>query len=299
MHGVRPSRPVPRDSPSPKAEHRIPAEAPGWLVAPAVMGVVNVTPDSFSDGGEHLAVPAAVATIRRMADEGAAIVDVGAESTRPGADRVPPGEQLRRLAPLLDACADMAPGVPLSIDTTSMPVAEAALEAGVRMVNDISAGREDPGMFDLVAGRGVDLCLMHMRGQPRDMQDHPRYDDVVDDVRAFLEERMRAATSAGVDERRIVLDPGIGFGKTLDHNLALIAGIGRLTGLGRPILVGASRKGMVGLLTQRPVEGRLAGSIGAALAAVDGGAAAVRVHDVAETVDALRVWAAIRSKLDG
>ena len=263
------------------------------------MGVVNVTPDSFSDGGEHLALPAALATIRRMAADGAAIVDVGAESTRPGADRVGADEQLRRLDPLFDALGRDPAGVPLSIDTTSAAVADRATAAGAGLVNDISAGREDPDLFGLVADRGVDLCLMHMRGQPRDMQDRPEYADVVDEVCAFLEERMRAAIGAGVAEERIVLDPGIGFGKTLDHNLALIAGIGRMAALGRPVLVGASRKGMVGLITQRPIEGRLAGSVGAALAAVAHGAAVLRVHDVAETVDALRVWAAVEARSRG
>ncbi|MCC6830053.1 MAG: dihydropteroate synthase [Thermoleophilia bacterium] len=256
------------------------------------MGVVNVTPDSFSDGGDNMAANAARVTVDRMAADGAAIVDVGAESTRPGAERVPPGEQLRRLDPLLADLYARPPATAVSIDTTHAAVAAAALDAGAVLVNDVSAGREDPELLPLAADRGAAVCLMHMLGQPKDMQERPRYGDVVAEVLAFLEERMAAAVAAGVAEDRILLDPGIGFGKTLEHNLALMAALPELARLGRPVVVGASRKGMIGLLTGRPVEGRLAGSLGAALAAVAGGAAVVRVHDVAQTVDALRVWTA-------
>jgi dihydropteroate synthase len=236
---------------------------------------------------------AARLTIDRMAADGAAIIDVGAESTRPGAERVPPDEQLRRLAPLLEDLRARPAGAAVSIDTTHASVAAAALDAGAVLVNDVSACREDPDLLGLVADRGAAVCLMHMRGQPKDMQERPEYGDVVSEVLGFLEGRMTAAVAAGVPEGRILLDPGIGFGKTLEHNLALMAALPELVRLGRPVVVGASRKGMIGLLTGRPVEGRLAGSLGAALAAVAGGAAVVRVHDAAQTVDALRVWTAV------
>jgi dihydropteroate synthase len=264
-----------------------------WLRPPSVMGVVNITPDSFSDGGEHLASAAARRTIDQMAHDGAAILDLGAESTRPGAERVSADEQLRRLGPVFADLEAQPPSAPISIDTTRAAVAAAAIAAGAVLVNDVSAGRDDPDLLGLVADRGVAICLMHMRGQPRDMQDAPEYDDVVTEVIGFLEGRIDAAVAAGIPECRILVDPGIGFGKTLAHNLDLVAGLARIRALGRPVVVGLSRKGMVGLLTGRPIEGRLAGSLGGALAAVDRGADIVRVHDVAETVDALRVWAAI------
>lgn len=271
----------------------------GWLVPPCVMGVVNVTPDSFSDGGDNMGASAARVTIDRMAADGAAIVDVGAESTRPGAERVPADEQLRRLGPLLDDLRARPALAAVSIDTTHASVAGAALDAGAVLVNDVSAGREDPDVLGLVADRGAAVCLMHMRGQPKDMQERPEYGDVVSEVLGFLEARMAAAVAAGIPEERILLDPGIGFGKTLEHNLALLAALPELARLGRPVVVGASRKGMIGLLTGRPVEGRLAGSLGAALAAVAGGAAVLRVHDVAQTVDAMRVWTAVAGARHG
>ena len=264
-----------------------------WLRPPCVMGVVNITPDSFSDGGEHLAGDAARRTIDRMSHDGAVILDLGAESTRPGAERVEADEQLRRLAPVFADLRRRPPGAALSIDTTRAAVAAAAIDAGAVLVNDVSAGRDDPEMFDLVAEREVAVCVMHMRGQPRDMQDDPRYTDVVGEVVAFLEERIAAAVAAGVPESRILVDPGVGFGKTLAHNLALVSGLDRIRQLGRPVVIGLSRKGMVGLLTGRPIEGRLAGSLGGALAAVARGADVIRAHDVGETVDALRVWSAI------
>jgi dihydropteroate synthase len=264
-----------------------------WLRPPCVMGVVNITPDSFSDGGEHLAGDAARRTIDRMSHDGAVILDLGAESTRPGAERVEADEQLRRLAPVFADLRRRPPGAALSIDTTRAAVAAAAIDAGAVLVNDVSAGRDDPEIFDLVAEREVAVCVMHMRGQPRDMQDDPRYTDVVGEVVAFLEERIAAAVAAGVPESRILVDPGVGFGKTLAHNLALVSGLDRIRQLGRPVVIGLSRKGMVGLLTGRPIEGRLAGSLGGALAAVARGADVIRAHDVGETVDALRVWSAI------
>jgi len=266
----------------------------GWLRSPCVMGIVNVTPDSFSEGGALGAPAAALAALARQAADGAAVCDLGAESTRPGARRVPAAEQLRRLRPVLDAVAARPPGVALSIDTTRATVAAAALDAGAVLVNDVSAGREDPAVLGLVAERGAAVCLMHMRGQPRDMQDDPRYDDVVGEVEGFLEARARAAAAAGVPAARVLLDPGIGFGKTLEHNLALLRALPRLRALGHPLVVGLSRKGMIGALTGRPLDDRLAGSIGGALAAVAGGADVVRVHDVRETVDALAVWRAVR-----
>jgi dihydropteroate synthase len=264
-----------------------------WLRPPCVMGVVNITPDSFSDGGAHLAHAAARRTIDQMAHDGAAILDLGAESTRPGAERVPADEQLRRLGPVFAALATLPPDAAISIDTTRAAVASAAIDVGAVLVNDVSAGRDDPELLEVVASRGVAVCLMHMRGQPRDMQDAPVYADVVAEVVGFLEGRIDAAMRAGVPEERILVDPGVGFGKTLEHNLALLSGLPRIRAIGRPVVVGVSRKGVIGLLTGRPIEGRLAGSLAGALAAADRGADVLRVHDVAETVDALRVWGAI------
>lgn len=265
----------------------------GWLRVPSVMGIVNVTPDSFAGGGLSLDAEGAWDAIAAQAAAGAAICDVGAESTKPGAERVPASEQLRRLGPLRDALRERPAAVALSVDTTHADVAEAMLDAGAVVVNDVSAGREDPRLMPLVAERGAGLVLMHMQGQPRDMQDDPRYDDVVEDVRAFLGRRMDAAAAAGVPAERLMLDPGIGFGKTLEHNVALVRGLPRLATLGAPLLVGMSRKGMIGALTGRPIAERMAGSVAAALAAAAAGAAVLRVHDVAETVDALRVWTAL------
>jgi dihydropteroate synthase len=257
------------------------------------MGVLNVTPDSFSDPGLHLAPGAALARLREIAGEGAAICDLGAESTRPGAEPVPPEEQLRRLGGLLRDLAEGPAPLPLSIDTSSARVAAAALDAGAVLVNDVTAGRADPALLALVAERGAAVCLMHMQGTPATMQRDPRYADVVGEVRDALAERLGAAVDAGVPEERVLLDPGIGFGKTLEHNLALLAGLPALAALGRPLVVGVSRKGMFGKLLGRPVDRRLAGSLAAGLAAVARGAAVIRAHDVAETADALRVWAAV------
>jgi dihydropteroate synthase len=257
------------------------------------MGIVNVTPDSFSDGGRALDPRVAVAGVRAMAAAGAAICDVGAESTRPGAEPVPEDEEIARIRPVLEALAGDRAGVPLSVDTRRASVAALAIDAGAVLVNDVTAGA-DPGMLPLVADRGAGICLMHMQGKPLTMQDHPRYDEVVSDVTAFLAGRMEAAVAAGVPEEHVLLDPGIGFGKSADHNLALLRGLPSIAALGRPVLVGLSRKGIIGALTGRDVSDRLAGSIGGALAAVAAGAAVVRVHDVPETVDALRVFTEIR-----
>ena len=210
---------------------------------PLIMGILNLTPDSFSDGGRYLAPEQALAHGLRMAEEGADIIDVGGESTRPGAERVPAAEQCRRVLEVIRALrAQLPDGVRISIDTSLGEVATAAVRAGADMLNDVSAGRDDPGIFALAANRGLPLVLMHMRGTPRTMQEAPRYDDVVEEVRQFLLGRVRAAVAAGVPEEQLVLDPGIGFGKTVEHNLALLRGLRRLTTLGCPLLLGASRK---------------------------------------------------------
>jgi dihydropteroate synthase len=255
------------------------------------MGIVNVTPDSFSDAGLNFEPEAAVASARRMLAEGAAIVDVGAESTRPGADAVSVDEELRRVVPVLEELHD----APLSIDTSKAKVARRALELGAELVNDVTALRGDPKMVEVVAESGAYLCLMHMLGEPRTMQDEPKYADVVAEVAAFLEERLTFAISHGVREDRICLDPGFGFGKTVEHNLALVRRLDVLLALGRPVLVGFSRKRSLGRLLGDPkaTRGTTAASIGAALAAFDRGADIFRVHDVREHVEALTIAAAI------
>jgi dihydropteroate synthase len=253
-----------------------------------IMGVVNVTPDSFSDGGVFDDAQAAITHARRLAAEGAAIVDVGGESTRPGADPVPEQEELARVIPVIEGLT----GVQVSIDTMKARVAEAALDAGATYVNDVSAFRHDPEMAALVADRGVDCCLMHMLGEPRTMQRRPRYDDVVDDVRAFLEERLAAALAAGIAEERVQLDPGIGFGKTLEHNLELLRRLDELAAIGRPIVVGTSRKSFLGRITGRDVTERVPATVATTVIAYERGARVFRVHDVAATADALAVAAA-------
>jgi dihydropteroate synthase len=258
---------------------------------PGVMGIVNVTPDSFSDGGAHLRPEDAVAAAWRMLDEGAGLVDVGGESTRPGAEGVPLDEELRRVLPVLEQLA----GAPVSIDTSKAEVARRAIELGAVMVNDVSALRSDPELAGVAAAAGVYVCLMHMQGEPRTMQLHPRYEDVVDDVVAFLEERLALAVAAGISEQLICLDPGIGFGKTADQSLELIRRLDRLVALGRPVLVGLSRKSTLGKVLGDPSArtGTMAASVGAAVAAFDRGAALFRVHDVRPHVEALAAAAAI------
>jgi dihydropteroate synthase len=258
---------------------------------PLVMGVVNVTPDSFSDGGLYLDVDAAVAHGRELAAEGADIVDVGGESTRPGAEPVTLATELERVLPVVERLATA--GSVVSIDTRKAAVAEAALQAGARIVNDVSAFRHDPSMAGLVAGAGAGCCLMHMLGDdPRTMQAEPRYDDVVSDVKAFLEERLRFAVDEGVREDRVWLDPGIGFGKTVDHNLELLRRLDEIVALGRPVVVGTSRKSFLGRLTGRPEREREYGTVATNVIAYERGARVFRVHDVRATVDALTVAAA-------
>ena len=256
------------------------------------MGVVNVTPDSFSDGGVHFDAGVAIAAARRMVAEGAAIVDIGGESTRPGSDGVTVDEELRRVVPVLEG---LAGDVPVSIDTAKAGVARRALELGAELVNDVTALRGDPALAQVVAGSGAYLCLMHMRGEPRTMQADPRYDDVVSEVAAFLEERLRAAVAAGIAEERICLDPGIGFGKTVEHNFELVRRLGELTALGRPVVVGFSRKSSLGKLLGDPqaTTGSVAASVGAAVAAYERGATILRVHDVREHVEALAAAQAV------
>ncbi len=253
------------------------------------MGVVNVTPDSFSDGGRFLDAQSAIAHGEQLAAQGAAILDVGGESTRPGADPVPAEEELQRVVPVI---AGLAGTARVSIDTSKTAVAVAALDAGASYVNDVTAFRGDPDLAGLVADRGVDCCVMHMLGTPRTMQDDPRYGDVVDDVKAFLEERLAFAVAAGIAEERVMLDPGIGFGKTVEHNLALIARLDELVALGRPIVFGVSRKSFLGKLTGRELDDRAVATAAANVLALERGASVFRVHDVPETLDALTVAAA-------
>ena len=257
------------------------------LTRPQVMGILNVTPDSFSDGGDFFSVTAAVARARSLVEEGAAIVDVGGESTRPSATAVGEAEELRRVIPVIEALASTIP-VPISIDTSKPRVMREAVAAGAGLINDVRALRL-PGALEAVAELGVPVCLMHMQGEPGSMQRTPGYGDVVAEVRDFLAERIEACVRAGITRQRVMVDPGFGFGKTLAHNLELMRGLDRLHALGAPILVGVSRKSMIGaLLGDAPVDARLYGSIAAAVVAVMRGAAIIRAHDVRATVDAVR-----------
>jgi dihydropteroate synthase len=254
------------------------------------MGIVNVTPDSFSDGGLFLDAEAAIAHGRELVAEGAAILDIGGESTRPGAAPVGADEEIRRVIPVIEALAGST--TQISIDTTKAAVAKRALDAGATVVNDVAAFRFDPEIAAVAADAGATCVLMHMLGEPRTMQEDPRYEEVVSDVKAFLEDRLAYAMGQGVAEERIWLDPGIGFGKTLAHNLELIARLDEIVAIGRPVVFGASRKSFLGKLTGRQVDERLAGTIAANIIAHDRGARVFRVHDVAPTVDALEVAAA-------
>jgi dihydropteroate synthase len=258
---------------------------------PSVMGVVNITPDSFSDGGVNFRAENAIAAARRMLADGAAIVDVGGESTRPGSEGVSLDEELRRVVPVLEALE----GAPVSIDTSKAEVARRALDLGAELVNDVTALRGDPELAGVVAGSDAYICLMHMRGEPRTMQLDPRYDDVAAEVAAFLEERLGVAVATGVPEERICLDPGIGFGKTVEQNFELVRRLDVLLALGRPVVVGFSRKSSLGRLLGDPhaTTGSTAASVGAAVAAYERGASILRVHDVRETVEALTVAAEV------
>ena len=267
------------------------AGRPLVLDQPRICGIVNVTLDSFSDGGRFLDPAAAVAHALQLVDEGADLLDVGAESTRPGSAAVPPDTQIARIVPLIEALAAQT-AVPISIDTSDAQVMRAALAAGAGMINDVRALRAD-GALEVAAASGAVICLMHMQGEPRIMQDAPYYDDVVGEVHRFLSDRVLACQSSGIDKKRIVIDPGFGFGKTLEHNLLLLARLERFSEIA-PVLAGLSRKSMIANLTgQDGVDRRIHGSVAAALIAVQHGAAIVRVHDVAATRDALRVWQAV------
>jgi len=255
------------------------------------MGIVNVTPDSFSDGGDNADPTVAVATARRLLAEGAALVDIGGESTRPGADAVSLDEELRRVLPVLEELT----GLPVSIDTSKAEVARRALDLGVALVNDVTGLRADPALAGVIADAGAYVCLMHMQGEPRTMQVEPRYDDVVGEVAGFLEDRLAVAVAAGIPEEHICLDPGIGFGKTPDQNLALIRSLDRICSIGRPVLVGLSRKSTLARALGDPNArvGSTAASVGGAVAAFDRGASLFRAHDVAPHVEALTLAAAV------
>lgn len=257
---------------------------------PKLMGVVNVTPDSFSDGGLYLDADAAIMHGEELARDGAEILDVGGESTRPGAEAVSAEEEMGRVVPVIRGLAGAAT---VSIDTSKLAVAEAALDAGASIVNDVTALRHDPEIGVLCAERGAGLVLMHMQGEPRTMQENPVYKDVVDDVKAFLAARLEVAVDAGVAEERVWLDPGIGFGKTLEHNLELLRRLGELRELGRPLVVGTSRKSFLGKIDGSAVDDRLGGTIASSILAVAEGADVLRVHDVTEMAQAVKVASAI------
>jgi dihydropteroate synthase len=265
------------------------------LTRPLVVGILNLTPDSFSDGGRYLLPDAALAHAQRMVSDGADMIDIGAESTRPGASPVSEAEELQRAIPVVEALASLE--LPVSIDTRKPAVMRAAIAAGVSMVNDVYALRAT-GAIDSVASSSVAVCLVHMQGEPSSMQSAPTYTDVVGEVTAFLRERVRACLDGGVTKERIVLDPGFGFGKRVEHNLTLLRRLNEIAALGFPVLAGLSRKATIGRLTGREIGDRLGGSIGAAIAAVARGAAMVRVHDVRETVDALKLWNAAQVRGD-
>jgi len=264
------------------------------LSRPRVMGVLNVTPDSFSDGGVFFSREDALRRAEHLVEEGADILDIGGESTRPGAVPVSAGEEIDRVVPVIESLRSRV-SLPLSIDTSKPEVMHAAVGAGAGMINDVWALRKT-GALEAAASAGVPVCLMHMQGDPRTMQAAPRYADVLSEVRDFLQERIAACTAAGIDSERLLLDPGFGFGKSLAHNLALLAGLEEICSLGRPVLVGLSRKSMIGAVTGRPIDERLPGSLAAAVLAVERGARLVRTHDVAATVDALRLVRALHAE---
>lgn len=280
----------------PHTTHPAVFKARGRLIpldAPVLMGVLNVTPDSFSDGGRYLDPAAAVGRACAMIEEGAALIDIGAESSRPGSEPVDQAEEIRRLLPVvMEVCRRTT--IPISIDTTKSHVARVALDAGAAVINDISALRFDPHMGDVVAGTGAGLVLMHMQGRPQTMQQAPSYGDVVREVKEFFVERMEAARAVGIGPEQILLDPGIGFGKNLSHNLSLLAHLEELTALGRPVLVGVSRKAFIEQVLGRPVGERLLGTAAAVAVAVLKGARVLRVHDVGQMRDVMEMVEAIR-----
>jgi dihydropteroate synthase len=257
-----------------------------------IMGVINVTPDSFSDGGRYLDRSAAIAHGQELEREGADILDIGGESTRPWSEGVSAAEERRRVLPVIEGLLEGGTAARISIDTSKAAVARDALQAGAAMVNDVTAFRGDAEMAAVVAETGVECCLMHMLGSPRTMQEDPRYEDVVSDVKAFLEERLAFAVAQGIDEERILLDPGIGFGKTRAHNLELLARLDEVAAIGRPVVIGTSRKSFLGAITGREVDDRLAGTIASNVLAYARGARVFRVHDVQPVRDALLVAAA-------
>jgi len=261
--------------------------------SPLIMGIVNVTPDSFSDGGQHATPAAAVAHALALAAEGADLLDIGGESTRPGAPAVSESEELARVIPVIEQLAGQTDAA-LSVDTQKPAVAKAALAAGAVIINDIAANRADPKMWQIAVAARAGYVAMHMQGTPQNMQDAPTYTDVTAEVRAFFDERLERFTEAGLDAEQVLFDPGIGFGKTVEHNLALLAGLERFKKMKRPLLVGASRKSFIGRLTEAAVEDRLAGSLACACRAAEAGTAVLRVHDVKETIQALQIWTAIR-----
>jgi len=263
------------------------------LATPMVMGILNVTPDSFSDGGKFAAPGSALEHAFAMIEAGAGIIDVGGESTRPGADAVTVDEEIRRVVPVVAALVRRIPTIIVSVDTSKAEVIRAAVQAGATMINDVRALRDDGAMQAAAEGAAA-VCLMHMQGEPRTMQAHPYYENVVVDVRSFLAERISACEAAGISRDRIVVDPGIGFGKRLEHNLELLAALPELATLGLPLMVGVSRKSMFKALLGRPVEERMAGGLAVATAAGLAGVHLLRVHDVAETVDAVKVVAALK-----
>ncbi|HWR76999.1 MAG TPA: dihydropteroate synthase [Thiobacillus sp.] len=266
------------------------------LARPLIMGIVNTTPDSFSDGGRWVDAQAAIQHALKLQEEGADILDVGGESTRPGAAAVAAVEEIRRVLPVIEALAGC--GCVVSVDTKKPEVMRAALDAGAAMVNDVMALRA-PGALETVAASGAAVCLMHMQGEPQTMQQVPCYADVVEDVKRFLQGRVQACEAAGIARKRLVIDPGFGFGKTLEHNLALLRHLNRLAELGVPVLAGLSRKSMLGTLTGRDVESREFAGVAAHLAAVARGARLVRVHNVAAMRDALAIWNAVEEQQDG
>jgi len=268
------------------------------LAFPCVMGVLNVTPDSFSDGGLFVHPEAAVRQGVEMAEEGAAIVDVGGESTRPGSDRVSVEQEISRVLPIVEALQSRV-AARISVDTSKAEVARRALAAGAAIVNDVSALRVDPEMVEVVADAGCPVCLMHMLGAPKTMQEDPRYDDVVDDVSRFLEERLAFAVARGVREEQVMLDPGIGFGKTLAHNLLLLRHLDRFAALGRPVVLGTSRKRFLGAILDAEPQDRLFGTVATTVMGALAGATVFRVHDVRPNVEALRVTEAVRRAGDG